>query len=149
MNKLLIWVLILISCSAFADNENIKCITTRDDESITFCQGDKVLIMTDSAAGLMKGPMTLVSLKSEEQGQVKLKNGQIEEVIPFMDVAVMSGCNENGVCIGNDIKIKNINQIYKVAGIFVYGDVVIQVVEARTQLKPIYLLVKVEDFQKL
>jgi hypothetical protein len=105
--------------------------------------------MTDSAAGLMKGPTTLKSLKSEVQGQVKFKNGQIEEVIPIMDVAVMSGCNENGVCIGNDIKIKNVNQIYKVAGIFVYGDVVIQVVEAQTQLKPIYLLVKVEDFQKL
>jgi hypothetical protein len=43
----------------------------------------------------------------------------------------------------NFIKIKNVDRIYKDSEILVYVNIVIQVAEARAQLKPAYLLVKV------
>lgn len=145
-------VTILTSKSNAAGTNTKACLSSEKKSAMTFCLGEAVFKLGSLDTGSrVNGPYNLIYITDAySEAYVQTKSGVIESSLPSMDLAVMRGCNDYGVCIGDRVlwSLNGHVQISKVAGLFTGRDIVIELGNPKLG-EAYYQLVTADDYKKM
>lgn len=133
MNSSLLTGIVFVTIVALTGNSQANqsgCTPAQSGNSMTFCRGESVLQLGAPGTGrTVNGPYVLIYITDAySEAFIQSKTGKIKSSLPAMDLAVMRGCNDNGLCVGESVlwSLNGQTQISKVAGLFTGSDIVIE-----------------------